>query len=140
MPSAPAKLQFVSSLFTSKIFLAQVVTLIATILNAAGYRVLDDPAAQQQVITILDLIVTALLRWLAPTGPVSVAGPVSTPPNRDVQVGTSVVTIASKQEQSDTLAQAVQKLDTGTHSVVVLPPRVPGVEVPQDVVVQKVAP
>lgn len=139
MPQAPAKLQFVSNLFTNKIFLAQVVTLIATMLNAAGYRVLDDPGAQQQLITVLDLVATALMQWLFPTGPMSISGPISTPPSRDVQAGTSVITVASQAEQLATDANAVQKLDIGTHTVSVLPPVAPGVAVPADVVVEKVA-
>ncbi len=135
---APAQLTFVSNLFTSKIFLTQVVALAATVANAAGYRVLDDPMVQQQAITILDLIVTALLRWLFPTGPVSVGGPVSTPANQDIQAGASVVTVVAQAEQTATNAPAVQKLETGTHTVSVLLPAAPGLAAPTNVLVSRV--
>jgi hypothetical protein len=93
--SAPAKLTFVSNLFTSKIFLTQVVTLAALIAGASGVHVLDDQGAQAQLVGVLDVVVTMLLRWLYPTGPVSISAPVSTPPAQDVPLGRSTVDIAT---------------------------------------------
>ncbi len=113
--NAPAQLNFVSSLFTSKICLAQVVTLIASIASAAGIKVLDDPAMQQQVILVLDALATALLRWLYPTGPVSVTGPVSTPPAQNVPVGSSVVSVPAPAAMMQ--VATVQPLSDNVHTV-----------------------
>lgn len=86
-----AQLVFVRSLFTSKIFLAQVVTLVAMVMSAAGYHLIDAPGAQEQLIGVLDVIVTTLFRWLAPTGPVSLSGPVNAPATRILEPGTQVI-------------------------------------------------
>lgn len=117
MPTAPAKLTFVSNLLTSKIFLTQVVAILASIASAAGVHLLDDQGMQQQLILVLDGVVTALLRWLFPTGPVSITAPVSTPAAQDVPVGASVVTVPVSANQLQ--VAGVQPLDVGTHTVAV---------------------
>ena len=118
--NAPAKLTFVSNLFTSKIFLAQAVALLASILSAAGVHVLDDQGMQQQAIVVLDVVATGLLRWLFPTGPVSISAPVVTPPAQDVPVGASVVSVPAPKDQQQ--VTAVQPLDVGVHTVAVEKP------------------
>jgi hypothetical protein len=92
---APAQLNFVSNLFTSKIFLTQVASLIAVLASAEGVHVLDDPTMQVTLVAVLGAVATALLRWLAPTGPVSVSAPVVTPAAQDVPLGRSTVEIAT---------------------------------------------
>lgn len=138
MPTAPAQLNFVSNLFTSKIFLTQVIALAASIASAAGVHVLDDQGTQQQIIGVLDFVITAILRWQFSTGPVSVSGPVSTPSPRDVPSGVSVVTVVSPKEQEHTAAQAVQPIGTGVHEVTVAAPSVPGTSAPATVAVARV--
>jgi hypothetical protein len=136
MPTAPAKLQFVSSLLTSKIFWAQVVTVIALILSASGVHVLDDPAVQAQLIAAIDAIVTIVLR-LYSSGPVSLTGPISTPPSQDVPVGASVVAVPAPKDP--TQITAVVPLDAGTHTVdVVAHPTAGPVAVPATVIVTPV--
>lgn len=120
MNPAPAQISFVSNLLTSKIFLAQIVTMIASIASAAGVHILDDQGMQQQAILLLDAVATALLRWLFPTGPVSLTGPVSTPANQNVPVGASVVHVAAPAEVVQTTT--VQPLTVGEHTVSVAPP------------------
>jgi hypothetical protein len=117
---APAKLTFVSNLLTSKIFLAQVVTLIAMIASAAGVHVLDDQGTQAQLIGVLDVVATMLLRWLFPTGPVSLSAPISTPLAQDVPAGASVVTVPAPKDRSQ--VAGVQPLEIGAHTVEVVPP------------------
>jgi hypothetical protein len=102
--TAPAKLSFVSNLFTSKIFLAQVAGLVAVIAGAAGVHVLDDPTAQTELVAVLSFVGTILLRWLAPTGPVSVSAPIITPPAQDVPLGRSTVEIATPAAAPATVA------------------------------------
>jgi len=123
MTPAPAQITFVSSLFASKIFWAQVITLAAMILSASGVHILDAPGAQEQAIGILDALATLALRWLAPTGPVSLSGPMSTPVNQDVPVGASVVHVAAPAEAVQ--VTAVQPIAVGTHTVTVAPPVFP---------------
>jgi hypothetical protein len=139
MPPAPAQLTFVSSLFASKIFWTQAVALLALILSTAGYHVIDAPGAQEQLIGFLDVTATMLLRWLSPTGPVSLSAPFSTPAPQDVPAGASVVTVPAKAD----LVQAsdVQPLDIGRHTVEVVPasPRAPA-ETPATTVVTAPAP
>ena len=97
MNPAPAQLAFVSSLFASKIFWVQVVSLVAMILSAAGVHVIDAPGAQEQIVGTLDALATMALRLWFPTGPVSLSAPFSTPANQNVPVGASVVHVdASK--------------------------------------------
>ncbi len=120
MTPAPAKLQFVSSLFASKIFWAQIVSLVALILSAAGYKVLDAPGAQEQIIGMLDGVATIALRLLFPTGPVSLTAPLSTPPSQDVQAGASVVNVPAPADRTQTTD--VQPLAVGTHTVEVMTP------------------
>lgn len=64
------------SLFASKIFWTQAVTLAAMILSASGVKVLDSPGMQEQLIGILDALATVMLRWMSPTGPVSLTAPI----------------------------------------------------------------
>lgn len=130
---APAQLAFVSSLFTSKIFWTQVVTLAALIASAAGVHVLDDAGTQAQVIGMLDAIATALIRWWFPTGPVSLSGPLITPAPQDVPVGASVVTVAAPKDQVQ--VTAVQPLPVGSHTVDVVAPLTAGRDTPASVTV-----
>lgn len=116
-PAAPAQLNFVSSLFTSKIFLAQVVTVAASVASAAGIKILDDPAMQQQLILLLDALATALLRWQFPTGPVSVTGPASSPGAVDVPAGASVVKVWPAEASGMSMPAIVQALPSGIHTV-----------------------
>ena len=97
----------------------QVVALLAFILSAAGYKVLDAPGAQEQLIGFLDVAATMLLRWLGPTGPVSLTAPFSTPAAQDVPAGASVVTVPVPADKSQTTD--VQPLDVGRHTVEVVP-------------------
>lgn len=115
-----AKLTFVSNLLTSKIFLTQVVALAALIAGAAGVHVLDDQGTQAQIIGILDAIITVLLRWLFPTGPVSLTAPILTPAAQDVPVGASVVTVPAPKDQIQ--VPGVQPLDVGRSTVEVVKP------------------
>lgn len=115
-----AKLTFVSNLLTSKIFLTQVVALTALIAGAAGVHVLDDQGTQAQIIGILDAIITVLLRWLFPTGPVSLTAPILTPAAQDVPVGASVVTVPAPKDQIQ--VPGVQPLDVGRSTVEVVKP------------------
>jgi hypothetical protein len=117
---APAKLQFVSSLLTSKIFWTQVVTVVALILNASGVHVLDDSAAQAQLIAAIDAVVTVIFR-LYSSGPVSLTAPISTPPGQDVPTGASVVSVPKPTDLLQT--PAVLPLETGAHIVEVGTPR-----------------
>jgi hypothetical protein len=135
MTPAPAQLAFVSSLFASKIFWVQVVTLVAMILSAAGVHILDAPGAQEQAIGILDALATMALRWLAPTGPVAIGAPFSTPANQDVPVGASVVHVAAPTEALQ--VTAVQPIAVGTHTVTVAPPVLPDALTPAAVMVRK---
>ena len=120
MNPAPAQLTFVSSLFASKIFWTQVVTLIAMVLSAAGYHVIDAPGAQEQLIGFLDVAATMALRWLTPNGPVSISAPLSVPANQPVAVGASVVTVAAPADAVQ--VTHVQPLSIGSHTVDVAAP------------------
>jgi hypothetical protein len=128
---APAQLTFVSNLFTSKIFLAQLAAVIASIATAAGVHVLDDPGNQQMLIVLLGGLATMLLRWLFPTGPVSISAPISTPAAQDVPVGASVVHVAAPADKIQ--VTAVQPLAMGDTMVTVLRPE-PAKETPAVVV------
>lgn len=119
-PAAPAYLTFVSNLATSKIFWAQVVTLIAMVLSAAGYHVIDAPGAQEQIVGALDAITTMLLRRYAQNGPVNFTAPLTVPANQPVAVGASVVTVAAPADQVQ--VTHVQPLSIGTHTVDVAAP------------------
>lgn len=119
-PPAPAQLTFVSSLFASKIFWAQVVALAAMVLSAAGYHIIDTPGAQEQLIGFLDAAATMFLRWYFPTGPVSMSAPFSTPASQPIGVGASVVTVAAPADEVQ--VTHVQPLSIGTHTVNVAPP------------------
>jgi hypothetical protein len=133
MTPAPAQLAFVSSLFASKIFWTQVVTLLAMILSAAGYHVINAPGAQEQIVGGLDAIATMALRLFAATGPVSLAGPASTPPPQDVPVGASVVTVAAPADAVQ--VTHVQPLDIGVHTVAVAAPALFSQVTPASVIV-----
>jgi hypothetical protein len=116
---APAKLSFVSNLLTSKIFLTQLVTLVAMIASAAGYHVIDSPGVQEQIITFLDIAFTILFR-LYSSGPVAVFGPFSTPTQQDVPAGASVVSVPAPKDQTQTTN--VQQLPLGISEVEVHEP------------------
>jgi hypothetical protein len=120
MNPAPAKLQFVSSLFASKIFWAQVIALAASIASAFGVHILDSQEAQQQAIGMADMLATMALRLWFPTGPVSLTAPLSVPASQDVPVGASVVHVAAPQDTVQ--ATGVQPLAIGTQTVTVAPP------------------
>lgn len=119
--TAPAKLQFVSNLATSKIFWAQIVTIAAIVLSACGVHVLDDPATQTQLIAAIDAVVTIGFRLGSNNGPVSLTGPMTTPPTQDVPTGASVVSVPAPKDLTQTAA--VLPLDTGAHIVEVGTPR-----------------
>lgn len=112
---APAQLQFVSSLFTSKIFWTQVITLIAMVLSASGVHVIDAPGVQEQLVGTLDVVFTVIFRLTGANGPVSLGAPLNTPAPVDVPPGASVVTVPTP---SATLqATVVQPLADGVHTV-----------------------
>lgn len=92
---AEAKLTFVTNIVTSKTFWAQVVTIIALGASAAGYKVLDAPGVQEQLIGALDAVATVILRLWFPSGPVSLTGPLTSPAPKDVPPGTSIVVVPS---------------------------------------------
>lgn len=117
---APAKLTFVSNLLTSKIFLTQVVTLVALVASAAGYHLLDGPGVQEQVIGFLDVGATVLLRWWLPSGPVALTAPFKTPPAQDVPAGASVVSVPAPKDSTQT--PQVQPLSLGITQVEVHEP------------------
>lgn len=114
--AAPAQLQFVSSLFTSKIFWAQVVTLVAMIASACGIHLLDAPGAQEQLIGVLDAIATVLLRLFFPSGPVSLGGPLTAPDPLPIPAGTSVVSVTAPPTGVAPIA-VVQPLSENIHTV-----------------------
>lgn len=120
MNPAPAQLQFVSSLFASKIFWTQIITLAAMIASAAGVHVLDAPGAQEQAIGILDALATMALRLWLPTGPVSLTAPMSVPAAQDVPAGASVVHISAPTDAVQ--PTVVRPLAVGTHTVAVAEP------------------
>ncbi len=126
--SAPAQLNFVSSLFTSKIFWAQVVTLAAMILSAAGVHVIDAPGAQEQAIGILDALATMVLRLWFPTGPVSLTAPMSVPASIDVPAGGVALHVPAPEDRAQT--PTVKALEPGTHEVTVTPAILTVVPVP----------
>lgn len=133
--AAPAQLSFVSSLFASKIFWTQVVSLIAMIATAAGWHLpyLETPGAQEQLVGYLDMAATFILRWLDSSGPVSIFAPFSTPAGQPVPVGASVVHVAAPADQVQ--VTAVQPIDVGVHRVEVTPPAQVGQTTPQSVTV-----
>ncbi len=137
MNMAPAQLTFVSSLFASKIFWAQVVSLIAMIATAAGVHVLDAPGAQEQLIGGLDMLATIALRLFSPTGPVSLTAPFSTPAAQDIPAGASVVSVPAPQDAIQ--VAAVHALPIGTHTVDVAPPLIAMPVIPTSVTVTPVA-
>jgi len=92
---ADAKLTFVTNIITSKIFWVQVVTLVAMVASAAGYKVLDAPGVQEQLVGALDAFATIILRLWFPSGPVSITGPLTSPTPKDVPPGTSIVVVPS---------------------------------------------
>lgn len=120
MPTAPAKLEFVTNLITSKIFWTQVVTIIALLLSMSGVHVLDDPAVQVQLIAAIDAVVTVVFR-LYSSGPVSITGPITAPATQDVHTGASVVTVPASKDQTQTAD--IIPLAAGTHTVDVSAPR-----------------
>lgn len=132
MNTATAKLQFVSSLFGSKIFWAQVIALAASIASALGVHLLDSQEAQQQAIGMADMLATMALRLWFPTGPVSLTAPFSVPASQDVPVGASVVHVAAPQDAVQTTG--VQPLSVGTQTITVAPPP-PGAITPASVTV-----
>jgi len=81
---------------------------------------LDDQGTQAQLVGFLDVFATILLRWLFPTGPVSLSAPVMTPAAQDVPAGASIVTVPAPVDQ--TQVTGVQALPVGSHNVEVLPP------------------
>jgi hypothetical protein len=117
MNDAPAKIQFVKSLFASKIFWTQMVTLAAMIASAAGWHLLDTPGQQEQLIGTLDAIATVALRLWFPTGPVSITGPVSVPAPVDVPVGASVVSVPTPAAIELQQTAIVQPLSDNIHTV-----------------------
>jgi hypothetical protein len=120
MNPAPAQLTFVSSLFTSKIFWAQIVSLAALVLSASGVHVIDAPGVQEQLIGGLDMLATIMLRLWFPTGPVSLTGPLSTPAAQNIPAGASVVSVPAPKDAVQ--VAAVQALPVGSHTVDVAPP------------------
>ncbi len=114
---APAQLNFVSNLFASKIFWAQVVTLAAMILSAAGVHVIDAPGAQEQAIGILDALATMVLRLWFPTGPVSLSAPMSVPASKDVQAGAVVLHVPKPEDEDQTATVSPLKLGTYVNQV-----------------------
>ena len=123
MNAAPAQIQFVSSLFSSKIFWTNIVGIAAMIASAAGAKVPGlAPGQQEETIGMLMALATMLLRWLAPTGPVSLTAPLSVPAAQDVPAGASIVHVAAP---TDALQKtAVQPLPVGTHTVAVAAPAI----------------
>ncbi len=126
MPPAPAQLNFVSSLFSSHIFWAQVVTLAAMILSAAGVHVIDGAGAQEQAIGILDALATMALRLWLPTGPVSLTAPMSVPASMDVPAGAVVLHVPKPEDRAQTptvspLKQGIYVNSAARHEIEVTP-------------------
>jgi hypothetical protein len=91
------QLVFVTSLFTSRIFWAQVIALAALIATAAGFHP-DWWGAdhQAELVGLIDAVMTTVFRVSGPNGPVSVSAPLATPPPpRELTPGDHVVTVTS---------------------------------------------
>jgi hypothetical protein len=122
----------VKSLFTSKIFLAQVVTLVAMVATMAGYHpAWATEANQAELVSMIDLVATTAFRMFGVNGPVSLTAPISTPAPQDLLPGSQAVEVKA----DPNAPVAIQQLAPGVHTVTVLPPPPPPPAVPPSLTV-----
>lgn len=99
----PAKLQYITSFATSKIFWTQVIMVFALMLGASGVHVLDDPLQQAELVAGISGVMTVIFRVFFSSGPVSMTGPMSSPPSQDIPAGNSVISVPPPQETTQTV-------------------------------------
>ena len=89
------KIIFVQSLLTSRIFWAQVISLIAMIATTCGlHPQLLSEENQAELVGLIDMIATTVFRLWGVNGPVSLTAPITVPAPQDLPMsGTSTVTV-----------------------------------------------
>lgn len=119
---APAQITFTTNPLLSPAVLGALVTLIASIASGFGFKVLNDPALQQQLIVVIGIVGTALAHWIWPhqDGKMSLSAPLLTPAPQDVPAGASVINVPAPADKAQ--VADVVPLESGTHVVDVAPP------------------
>jgi hypothetical protein len=88
------KIVFVASLFTSKIFWAQVVAIVATLATMSGFHPgWATEANQAELVGMIDMFATTALRIWGFSGPVSLTAPISALAPQELTAGVHTVTV-----------------------------------------------
>lgn len=95
------KIVFIASLFTSRIFWAQVIALAALIATAAGWHPGWWSAENQaELVGLIDVLMTTIFRTTGTNGPVTLTAPLSTPPAIPIPPGSAVTVHAPSEPGS----------------------------------------
>src|SRR5687768_16167766 len=125
MSTNSAQITYTTSPLLSPTVIGGFVTFLATIASALGVHVLDDPQLQQTLVVVIGLAGTGIARYLWPhnDGRLSFTAPLSTPTPQTVPVGSSVVTVPTRDAPVQT--SDVLPLEAGKSTVTVPPTPMP---------------